>query len=261
MLSEIQNQDKLNTLHSNFSSSTLLWKWVLSPVRGWHLLNAYSPRLHRNSLIQKPNGKGNLSMELLKEDLYSVVNTSQLSYSSTLLLLLQLCLEKQLVIITLRHGPGFFFCVPFLPTLQRNKTLCGLKGWPLFMYEIFIIKFLLESSCKLLCLLHDSSLNWKVIWSCHLEMLLVYYHTWHRVFTSSMCGFMGWRKEQVRQSFRVTEQNLKNPLRPILLCPVLISDAFDSIAEEAWVYITGYLDQKAGFFFFLLIPCISLKAL
>lgn len=56
----------------------------------------------------------------------------------------------------------------------------------------------------------------------------------------------------MRQTFWVTEQNLKNPLRPIRLCPVLISDAFDSNAEEAWVCITSYLDQKAGccFFFF-----------
>lgn len=83
-------------------------------------------------------------MQLLKEDLYSGVNTSQLPYSSTLLLLLQLLLEKQFVIIMLRHGPGFFGCFVgffflchFLQLYRETKHAVDDKGDHLYVWNIY----------------------------------------------------------------------------------------------------------------------------
>lgn len=185
MLPEMQNQDKLSTSRRNFSSAALLWPWGLSPVRAWQLLNASSPVQHRKSLTRSPNGKGNLSVELLKEDLYSGFK-SQLLYSSTLLLLLQLLLEKQLVIITswvVVFGlVGFFFFWCNFFQLYRETE------HPLYMYEIFILKYLLASSCKLLCLVLG------VVAELESQVILSFGDARGVLFTSRVCGFMWWRR-------------------------------------------------------------------
>lgn len=119
------------------------------------------------------------------------------SYSSTLLLLLQLLLEKQLVIFVLRHGSLFF--VPFLPTLQRNKALCGCKECTLNMSR-FIFKFVRVIMQVIVLISWHSSLNWKVRWLCHLEMLSVYSYPWCKVFPWSYVWCY-----RVQQSVRQTD--------------------------------------------------------
>ena len=117
------------------------------------------------------------------------------------------------------------------------------------MYEIFILIFWLQSSCKLLFLLHGT-VHWAgkrgefVTWSC----------SWFvtsgcRVCTSTVCGFMEWEKSEQDRLFG-QQQKLKNLHRPVLLCPGSILNAFHSNAEEAWVCSSDYVASNTLFICF-----------
>ena len=83
------------------------------------------------------------------------------------------------------------FCAISSISAEKQDTLWIEKMTTIYAWNIYFYTFV-GVIMQIIVLSWHSSLNWKVEWFCCLEMLLVYYCTWYaKMFTSTVCGFMG----------------------------------------------------------------------